>query len=100
MIESKLAENDEEQRDAEEVSRYWSEKKLTETYRELEAVRDAVGGAVDLLHRDFDKRFHSLPDIGQEFMLEWAKGQYNSAVQQLLSHMARFARETQIHCEQ
>ena len=62
--------------------RNWSEKKLTDTYMELEAVRDAVGGAVDLLHGDFDKRFHKLLDIGQEFMLEWAKGQYNTAVQQ------------------
>ena len=45
-------------------------------------MRNAVGKAVDLLHKDFGQRFRSSLDIGQEFLLEWMKGQHNNAVQQ------------------
>ena len=97
---SKLAQNGEEQHEAEETLRNWSEKTLTENYRELEAVRDAIGGAVDLLHGDFDQRFRRMLDIGQEFLLEWAKVNTTLQSSNLLWRMTNPASEIQIHCEQ
>ena len=35
-----------------------------------------------MLHGEFKQRFDEMPVLGQDFMLDWAKGEYNAAVQQ------------------